>query len=68
MSLKAFHVAFISVSVLLAFAVAGWSLATYASHGGLWALLFGAGWLAGGLGLIVYGKAMLKKLKRFSYL
>jgi hypothetical protein len=68
MSLKAFHIAFVSVSTLLAFGVAGWSIATYASRGGFWVLVFGAGWLLGGLGLIAYGKAMLKKLKHISYL
>ena len=68
MSLKAFHIAFVTVSILLAFGVAGWSVATYASRGGFWLLVFGAGWLLAGLGLILYGKAILKKLRHISYL
>ena len=68
MSLKAFHLVFITASVLLAFVFAAWSLAAY-SDGRRWVdLIFGAGSALTGVGLIVYGRYFLKKLKHISYL
>lgn len=68
MSLKALHIVFIVASIVLALGFGAWSLNEY-SHGGarshLW---FGIGSLIAGMLLIVYGKAVLKKLKDISYL
>ncbi len=68
MSLKALHVVFIVASIVLALGFGGWSLNEY-SHGGarshLW---FGVGSLTTALLLIIYSKAMLRKLKDISYL
>ena len=68
MSLKALHIVFIVASIVLAFGFGGWSLNEY-FHGEprihLW---FGIGSLVAGLALIVYGRAVLKKLKDISYL
>ena len=68
MSLKSFHVFFITVSVLLTVGMGVLSLRTFLETPGLsqlvWTLLaFGAA-----LALIVYGKRFLKKLKDVSYL
>ena len=69
MSLKAFHVIFITASCALAFGCGIWGLKDYwSSDGRLFDLLFGVGSLATGVGLIVYERYFLKKLKKVSYL
>jgi 4-amino-4-deoxy-L-arabinose transferase-like glycosyltransferase len=70
MSLKAFHVVFVSTCVLFCVGLACWSLWQWraAADGGLGWLLYGMGWLAAGIGLMVYGRIVLKKLKGISYL
>jgi hypothetical protein len=69
MSLKAFHLIFIIASTLLAFGCGAWGLMHYFSAGGrAWHLIFGLGSLAVGVGLILYERYFLKKLKRTSYL
>jgi hypothetical protein len=68
MSLKAFHVVFIAISILLAFGFAAWCFRQF-SIGGAWLdLAFGVVSLASGIGLIIYGRYVLKKLKHISYL
>jgi hypothetical protein len=68
MSLKAFHIVFITASTLLAFGFSAWSLVNY-SDGGEWLqLVYGLGSAAAGVGLIVYGRYVLKKLKDISLL
>jgi len=69
MSLKAFHILFVTVSSLLALGFGVWSLNNY--FGGSHAvadLAMGAGSLLAGVALVVYGKYFLKKLKDVSYL
>jgi hypothetical protein len=63
MSLKAFHVVFISASVLLAFGFAAWCLGSPQGVGGgrLVAALASA---ASGLGLVGYEVWFLKKMRR----
>jgi len=68
MSLKSFHVVFISVCVLLALGLAVWSLAAYAAAGKAADLVFGLGWLAAGVALAAYERVVLRKLKHISYL
>ena len=68
MSLKAFHVVFIAVSILLAFGFAAWELKLYSEERRLADLGFGAGSAVAGITLIVYGRYVLKKLKHISYL
>ncbi len=68
MSLKAFHIIFISVSTMLSFGVAGWAFLSYRSSGSVVDLLFGLGALVSGIALLVYGNYFLKKLKNISYL
>ena len=70
MSLKAFHIVFVTLSILLAFFCGVWFLCEYASAPGRPASLLAAGivsFVAGG-GLIWYGKSVLRKLKHISYL
>ena len=69
MSLKAFHLLFITASTALAFGCGVWGLRDYFSPDGrAWDLSFGLGSLAVGIGLIFYERYFLKKLKRVSYL
>ena len=69
MSLKAFHVLFITAASALAFGCAVWGLKNYwSADGKLLDLLFGLGSLATGVGLIIYERYFLKKLKNVSYL
>jgi hypothetical protein len=68
MSLKAFHIVFIVFSILLAFGFGIWSIAQYAGAGRASDLVFGVVSLAAGVGLIFYGKYVLKKLKDISFL
>ena len=69
MSLKAFHVIFITAASTLAFGVGVWMLRTYRSPEGLTSdLTWGVTALGVGLGLLVYEGYFLKKLKHVSYL
>ncbi|HEY0549031.1 MAG TPA: hypothetical protein VGF13_05480 [Verrucomicrobiae bacterium] len=68
MSLKALHIVFIVASIVLAFGFGAWSLNEYALDGARSNLWFGVGSILAGVLLIVYSKAMLRKLKDISYL
>jgi hypothetical protein len=69
MSLKAFHVVFITASSALAFGFGVWEVKDYASANGRLAdLLFGLGSFVVGVALIVYERYFLRKLKKVSYL
>ena len=68
MSLKAFHIVFVTASILLALLFAIWSLVNYFQGGVLSDLLFGVGSLVAAVGLVFYEKYALKKLKNISYL
>jgi hypothetical protein len=64
MSLKAFHLVFVTVSIALAFGFGVW----LAMQGGLLDFIFAAISLAVGVGLIFYERYFLKKTKNVSYL
>jgi hypothetical protein len=66
MSLKAFHIFFVSVSILLAFGFAGWELYAYAQQGGVGNVVLGVGSLVAGVGLVVYLRAVIRKLRQFN--
>jgi hypothetical protein len=69
MSLKAFHVIFITASCALSVGCGIWSLKNYFSADGQpWDLVFGVGCFLALVGLIVYERFFLKKLKNVSYL
>jgi hypothetical protein len=61
MSLKAFHLIFVTLLMTLSFGLAAWAFATGR-------LLFGTVGIAAGILVIIYGIYFLKKLKKISYL
>ncbi len=68
MSLKAFHIVFVVISIMMCLVVGVWGLfmAASAGHGAMMQWLGYAGF-AGAVLLGVYGAWFLRKLKRFSY-
>ena len=68
MSLKAFHIVFVTASILLALLFGIWSLVSYFQGGTISDLLFGIGSLVVAVALVFYEKYALKKLKNISYL
>lgn len=63
MSLKAFHVVFITASVVLSFLVGGWAMKQYLGGGGAGMLALGLLYYVVGVGLVGYGLRFLRKLK-----
>ena len=61
MSLKAFHLIFVTLLTALAFGCAAWAFASAKPLSGVLGL-------AAGGAVIIYGQYFLKKLKRISYL
>jgi hypothetical protein len=69
MSLKAFHLVFITASCAMAVGCGVWGLKNYWTPDGRWHdLLFGVGSLATAVGLIAYERYFLKKLRDVDYL
>ena len=69
MSLKAFHVVFITAASALCFGCGVWGLKNYwSANGQMLDLIFGLGSLLTGAALIVYERYFLKKLKDVEYL
>ena len=69
MSLKTFHLVFISASSALAFGCGIWWLKDFfSSESGVGSLISGLLALAVGLALVFYERYFLKKLKNASYL
>ena len=68
MSLKAFHVIFITAAVLLAFGFGAWMLRAYDQAGMKSDLIYGVSSLVVGLGSLGYEGFFLKILKKLSYL
>lgn len=68
MSLKAFHIFFIAVSILLAFGFGVWGMYYHLTYGNVWYLVMGIASLLVGVVLILYGINFLRKLKHTSYL
>jgi predicted Co/Zn/Cd cation transporter (cation efflux family) len=66
MSLRAFHLVFISLSVVLAAFVAAWAAQQYqAAHAATYALT-AVGALASGVVMAIYGAMFQKKTRRLS--
>ena len=68
MSLKAFHVVFITSAFLLSMFLGGWCLVEFVHTRRIVDLLLGLVSIAGAIGLVVYGRYFLKKLKNIDYL
>ena len=68
MSLKAFHVFFVCVSVLCALGFGAWAVADYQRTGSNSALLMGVLGFAAAAALVWYGLWFLRKLKNVSFL
>lgn len=68
MSLKTFHIVFVAISTLLAFFFAGWLVNLYLTTKAIGALIGAILAALAGVGLIWYGKSVLRKLKQISYL
>lgn len=64
MSLKAFHVFFISASIVLALGFGVWAWRAYSAQGGAVNLAWTALAFAAAVGLTVYEVNVLKKFKR----
>jgi hypothetical protein len=69
MSLKAFHVVFITAASALAFGCGIWGLINrFGPDGRMFDLIFGIGSFAVGAALLVYERYFLRKLKGVGYL
>jgi hypothetical protein len=68
MSLKAFHIFFIALSILTAFGFASWLIYGYGEGENVGQLVAAALSILAGAGLILYGIRFLHKLKHVSYL
>lgn len=68
MSLKAFHIVFIVLSIVMAFFCGAWLLYQNAQAHDTAELIVGILMLMAGVALIIYGKSVLRKLKHISYL
>ncbi len=67
MSLKAFHVFFIAICLILLLGCGWWGIRDYRDGGGSGSLYLGIGSWAASLALSVYGVWFLRKLKNVSY-
>ena len=68
MSLKAFHLVFITAASALAVGFGIWLLKAFFSEGGASNLIFAIVSFTAGVALIVYERYFLKKTKNVSYL
>ena len=63
MSLRAFHIFFISLSILLSIGVGSWGISNYLGDGSTGSLALGVLFCVTALALIVYGRGFLRKMK-----
>ena len=63
MSLKAFHIFFISLSIVLSIGVGSWGVSNYLGEGGTGSLVLGIVFCLTGLALVIYGRGFLRKMK-----
>ncbi len=68
MSLKAFHLVFITAATALAFGFGVWLAKNFLSEGGVWNLISALASFGAGVGLIVYERYFLKKTRNVSFL
>ena len=63
MSLKAFHIFFISLSIVLSIGVGSWGVSNYLAEGGAGSLALGIVFCITGLALVIYGRGFLRKMR-----
>jgi hypothetical protein len=63
MSLKAFHIVFIGVSIVFCFGFAAWCYMQFTSGGTVWHLSGAIFSAVSGIGLVFYAKQFLHKLR-----
>jgi len=68
MSLKAFHIFFILISTMLCIFFGVWAVRDYRMYGSTVNLALGIASFVAGVGLVVYGRWFLRKLKDVSYI
>ncbi len=68
MSLKAFHIAFVTASVLLLLVLSGWCFGNFRADGAISQAVWGSVCLVAIGGMLVYGRYFLRKFKNISYL
>jgi O-antigen/teichoic acid export membrane protein len=68
MSLKVFHVFFISLATLMCLGVAGWNASAWMAGGSAAHLAQAVGWTLAAIGLSIYGLRFLRKYRNLGYL
>jgi len=68
MSLKAFHLVFITASILLSLGFGVWLVDQHVQSGSEWALVCGIGSFVVAILLVVYERNFLKKTKDIGYI
>ena len=68
MSLKAFHIFFITLSMLMCLGVAGWNGSAWMAGGSAVHLAESLGWVTAAIALTIYGLRFLRKYKHLGYL
>lgn len=68
MSLKAFHIFFITLSALMCLGVSGWNFSAWLAGGAVSHLAAAAGWAAAAVALSVYGGRFLRKFRSLGYM
>jgi uncharacterized membrane protein len=68
MSLKAFHLVFISISTLMAVGFGGWCVAQFFSRGGGGYIVSAGLAILAGAGLVVYGIRFARRWKDVSFI
>jgi 4-amino-4-deoxy-L-arabinose transferase-like glycosyltransferase len=68
MSLKAFHLVFLSACIMLMLTLSAWCFANYRDGGGNAELVWSGVGLAAAIGLAAYTRYFLRKLRHISFL
>lgn len=63
MSLKAFHIFFIALSILLSIGLGTWGIRSYLTQGTGSSLTLGAVFFVSGFVLLAYGRRFLRKMR-----
>lgn len=67
MSLKAFHIFFIALSIVLSLGLGGWGVSRYLVGDGTGPLALGILFFLTGFALLVYGRSFLRKMREIEH-